>query len=79
METMRIEFDFSKLRGRIVERFGNNANFCDVVGMSVQRLSARLNNRAQFQPVEIKLFCKPEYLDIADSEIPAYFFAPKVR
>lgn len=74
-----MEFDFSKLRGRIVERFGNNANFCEMAGMSVQRLSARLNNRIQFAPVEIKHICTPELLDIADADIPAYFFTPKVR
>lgn len=79
MEEIIVEFDFSKLRGRIVEKFGTIAGFCDAADISMQRMSARLNNRHQFQPTEIKRFCMPDLLDIADEEIPAYFFVPKVR
>ena len=39
-----IEFNFSKLRGRIVEKFGKQEDFAKAVGISYVSLSKRLNN-----------------------------------
>lgn len=74
-----MEFDFSKLNGRIVERFGTRSNFATVAGYTKSQLSARLNNQVHFPADEIYELCTPELLDLDISDIPVYFFTPKVR
>lgn len=70
-------FDFSKLRGRIVEKFGTCGNFATTMGKSKVWVSTRLNNVVPWSSDEIAEVCKPEKLDIAPEEIPDYFFTPK--
>lgn len=72
-------FDFRKLEGRIIERFGTRAAFADAMGFSPSQLSARLNNKVFFDSCEIRKACAPDMLDISDAEIPAYFFAVLFR
>lgn len=72
-------FDFSKLIGRIVEKFGTRAAFAEAAGYSRSQLSARLNGAIYFPSDEIRKLCGPELLDIPTEEIPAYFFTLKVR
>lgn len=72
-------FDFSKLRGRIVEKFGTCAAFAAAVGLQAPALSDRLNNRVQIDAEEIILWSRPEMLDIPAEEIHVYFLTPKVR
>ncbi len=72
-------FDFSKLTGRIVEKFGTRAAFAEAAGYSEPTLSCRLNNKIPFDCEEIDRICQPELLDIAPEEIPLYFFTRKVR
>lgn len=79
MKKLKIEFDFSRLIGRIIERFGSRRAFCSASGMSETILSSRLNNQSHFKDYEIFRFCTPELLDIKDDEVVAYFFTEKVR
>lgn len=79
MKQCKVEFDFSRLIGRIVERFGSRRAFCTVAGISEAILSSRVNNQSPFKDYEIFSFCKPELLDIKDDEVVAYFFTEKVR
>ena len=72
-----MKFDHSKLRGRIVERFGTCANFAEAAGYTKAQLTARLNNAVHFDTVEILALCVPALLDIAAHDIPVYFFAPE--
>jgi len=72
-----MEFDFSKLRGRIVEQFGSCRSFCRATGFTPGTLSARLNGVIAFKADEIRRIC--EVLQIPDAEVVAYFFTPKVR
>ena len=74
-----MEFDFSKLTGRIVEKFGTRANFAAAAGYTKSQLSDRLNNRVPFPANEIRKLCDPELLDLQLSDIPTYFFTLKVR
>lgn len=74
-----MEFDFSKLRGRIVEKFGTCANFAEAIGKSSVWVSNRLNNIVFWSTDEIRDVCLPHVLDIPKDEIPAYFFTPKFR
>ena len=74
-----MEFDFSKLRGRIVEKYGTCNAFSAASGFSASGLSDRLNNKTPWDTREIHRIVQPDCLDIAAEDIPSYFFAPKVR
>lgn len=68
-------FDFSKLRGRIVEKFGTCERFAQAMGKSKGWLSVRLNNTVHWRPAEIREAAV--LLEIPDDEIPAFFLTPK--
>lgn len=70
-------FDFSKLRGRIVEKYGSCAAFAEAAGRSPGQISRRLNNQTPFDDQEIHAFC--QLLEIPGSDLATYFFTPKVR
>ena len=71
----RINFDFSKLKGRIREKLGTQENFAKELNISVPALVKKLNNQSQFSQTEI---CKTrEILDISDEELNLYFFSEK--
>ena len=72
-------FDFRKLEGRIIERFGTRSAFAEAMGFSPSQLSARLNNKVFFDSGEIRRACAPEMLDIPTDGIPTYFFTPMFR
>lgn len=74
-----MEFDFSKLLGRIVEKFGTRSNFAAAWGKSESILSYKLNNKTQFTMEDIFEITQPNLLDISPGEIGVYFFTPKVR
>lgn len=69
--------DFSKLSGRIVEKYGTRAAFGVAMNLNPEQLSRRLNNRTQFSADEMMLAL--DLLDIPPEEIHTYFFTPKVR
>lgn len=71
-------FDFSKLRGRIIEKYGRYEALAKAINMSQAQLSDRLNNKVGFRPEEIYLLSSEEFLDIPSAEIPRYFLTPKV-
>ena len=72
-----MEFDFSKLLGRIVEKYGTRSAFAEVWGVNDSYLSNRLNNKVNFDSKDIHKCCL--LLDIQPIEIPVYFFTLKVR
>ena len=74
--TEELTFDYSKLRGRIVERFGIQSAFAAALGMSEGTLSGRLTNKSFFTAEEIVTACK--LLDIRLEEVNEYFFTMKV-
>lgn len=79
MEHNRIEFDYSKLVGRIVEKFGTRSAFAEAAGMADSVVSYRLNNKTRWTMDEIARIILPDCLDIATEEIGVYFYTPKVR
>lgn len=68
-------FDFSRLRGRIVEKFGSCAGFAAAMGHSKVWLSSRLNNVVPWRAEEMREAAA--LLEIPAEEIPAYFFNPE--
>ena len=66
-----MQFDHSKLLGRIIEKFGSQKALCAHIGWTESKLSARLNNLVQFDAEEMYLLARPDVLDIAAEEFPA--------
>lgn len=67
-----MEFNHSKLLGRITEKYGSQAALAAKIGWTESKLSARLNNKVQLDAEEIYLLSAT--LDIPTEEIPVYFF-----
>lgn len=72
-----IEFDFSKLRGRIKEIYGTQTAFALAMLMNEATLSNKLNNNVEFSPKEIIRACL--LLSIKLEEVNIYFFTLKVQ
>ncbi|API89007.1 hypothetical protein BKP56_06950 [Marinilactibacillus sp. 15R] len=72
-----ITFDYSKLEGRIKEKFDSQQNVSDQLSFSKTSLSMKLNNRVSFGQKDILELAK--VLEIPDNEIAKYFFEVKVR
>lgn len=70
-------YDYSKLLGRIVEKYGSQSKFSGAFGMSERSLSLKLTGQRAFKQPEITKAC--ELLEIEGSDIPAYFFTLKVQ
>ena len=70
-----MSFDYSALRGRIVERYGTTTAFAEKIGMSRSSLSLKLNNKSDWKQNEIEnARCA---LGITISEISKYFFCAR--
>ncbi len=65
-------YDFRKLRGKIVEVFGNQYLFAEKMGWSERTCSLKLNGKIYWKQDEITRACK--LLDICNSELQTYFF-----
>ena len=63
---------YSKLRGRIVEIFGNNKKFADALDIDASSLSFKLNNKTPWKREEIETACI--LLEIPIEEVHLYFF-----
>lgn len=70
-------FDFSKLSGKIVEKYGTQYNFAKAMGLSEHSLSTKLNNKVPWKANEIAKAV--ELLGIKTSKIPDYFFDKLVQ
>lgn len=72
-----VAFDYSKLRGRIIEKYGSQGLFAQALGCSERTISLKMNNlRAWTQRDIVKA---SELLDIHEDEIQDYFFKQKVQ
>lgn len=73
----KMVFDYSKLSGRIVEKFGTQYNFAIAMGISERSLSLKLNNRVDWRSKEITKACQE--LGIRNDELSEYFFKQNVQ
>lgn len=74
---VHVEFDYSKLRGRIKEKYSNEGLFAKSLGLSSVSLGSKLNNKVGFKSQEIKKTC--DLLSIEPEEIKDYFFTLKTK
>ncbi|WP_069286081.1 DUF739 family protein [Aerococcus urinaeequi] len=72
-----MKFDYSKLRGRIVEKFGSVEKFAEAMGLSKASMSMKLNNGVSFTQTQIPQACF--LLDIKSEEVGRYFFTVNVQ
>lgn len=72
-----MSYDYSKLKGRIVEKYGNNAKFAKDMNWSEKTLSCKLNNKVAWRQPEIVRAI--QLLSLKEEDITGYFFKPKVQ
>lgn len=75
----KIKFDYRRLRGRIIEKYGTYTAFAKATGLKKSNLSAKLSNSIRITFEEIIDWSSPDKLDIPPTEIHAYFLCPEVR
>lgn len=71
-----MSFDYSKLRGKIIEKFGSQSAFAKVFGVSENTFSQKMNNKVRFNTDDMVRIVR--MLDIPENEINDYFFTSKV-
>lgn len=67
-----MKYEYNKLRGRIVEKYGTQNKFAEALGISSNSLSKKMNCDTQFSQSDVELWCK--LLDIPRDEIPSFFY-----
>ena len=72
-----VQFDYSRLKGRIVEVFGTQDAFAEAIKLGRVSVSQRLNNKLEFSQSE--MLRSAEALGFPVSEISGYFFTEKVQ
>ncbi len=75
----KIVFNYDKLVGRIIEKFGSRRTFAKAVGISYVSMSRKLNGKIIISPDEMVEWSKPELLDILPIEFHEYFFNQQVH
>lgn len=70
-------YETSKLRGRIIEKFGSQKDFAKSVHSSITFVSLYLNGHTNLNQKTIDKWVTA--LDIDVSEIPIYFFTKEVH
>jgi hypothetical protein len=73
----RIKFDYSRLRGRIVEKYGSFTAFAAATGQKKSNLSTKLSNKTRISIEEMIAWSAPDRLDIPPEEYHTYFLTPK--
>lgn len=67
-----MEYDYSKLKGRIKEIYNTQGRFAEEVGLSERTISLKINNKANFNQDEIIMILNKLNLNITDAQ--SYFF-----
>ena len=65
-------FTYSKLRGRIIEKYGSLTEFREHLTISMNSLSKEMTGKTGFSQEDIELWAK--LLDITPDEYGQYFF-----
>lgn len=65
-------YNYSKLLGKITEKYGTQMVFSKVIGLSEHTLSRKLNCQVGWKQDEIVKVC--DALDLSQKDISDYFF-----
>lgn len=63
---------YSKLKGRIVERYGTQGNLANKIGISKNSMSKRLTGKTEFSQSDMEQWA--ELLEIDRKDYGEYFF-----
>lgn len=72
-----VAYDYGKLKGRIVEKYGNQHSFAFAMGWSERTCSLKLTNKVFWKQPEISLAAR--LLNINENEIKEFFFTSIVQ
>lgn len=72
-----MSFDYSKLKGRIIEKFGSQIDFAKAMNWSGRTLTLKMNNKVPWKQTDIYRAIK--ILELDETDIPVYFFKVKVK
>lgn len=70
-------YDYSKLEGRIIEKFGTRESFSKAFGITPKSIYDKLNNKTIWKQPEISKAM--ELLSIPGKDIELYFFNKKSK
>ncbi len=70
-------YNFDKLIGLIIEKYGSKRKFAKDMNLSERSIYLKLMGKKEFKPTEIDRAC--DLLNINECEIPKYFFSKKVQ
>ena len=70
---MITQYEYRKLIGRIIEKYGTRKAFAEKLGISENSMSLKLNGKTGFSQDEMNRWS--DLLEIDVSEIGDYFFA----
>lgn len=74
----KTEWDFSRLKGKIIEKYGSIQNFASQLnGLSYTSLCYKINNKIDFRQTEV--YRISILLGIEREDIEKYFFEEKVE
>lgn len=65
-------YQYNKLKGKIVEKYGTRKAFAAAVGISENSLSLKLNGKTGFSQEDIEKWSK--LLGISFDEYPSFYF-----
>lgn len=74
---MSVEFDYSKLRGRIIEKYGSIEAFSNKTSISNISVSKKLNNKVAISREDMIEWS--DLLDIPLEEYGAFYFVKKLN
>lgn len=65
-------YTYDKLRGRIIEKYGSQEKYADVLGISANSLSKKMTGKTGFSQKDITIWA--DLLNIDKAEYGEYFF-----
>lgn len=72
-----MSYNYSKLKGRIIEKFGSQQRFAEAIGLSERTLSLKMTNKVFWKQAEISEATR--LLELEEAQISDYFFTQNVQ
>lgn len=66
-------YEYNKLRGKIVEKYGSQKAFAKAIGLSENSMAKKMNCKTGISQSDVELWCK--LLEIPRTEIPDFFYS----
>lgn len=66
-------YDYSKLRGKIVEKYGSQYNFAKAMNIANSTLTQKMTNKTEWSQHEMTRALK--LLEVDSKEVEKYFFS----